>query len=146
MSILGFDLSTASIVIGVAAVVLLLVIVFGAKFARRRPSKLNTKYFNQRWKEAQALCANQNTWPLAIINADKLLDEALKKRKYKGKTMGERLVAAQHDISENDGVWFGHKMRNKLVHEDFTKLKKKDVLQALVGFRSALKDLGALDK
>jgi len=111
---------------------------------RRKPSKLNTDYFQKRWQEAQKLCSREDTWPLAIINADKLVEEALKKRKYKGKTMGEKLVAAQHDIQNNDGVWFAHKLRNKLVHEDLKKLKKKDVLEALIGFRDTLKDLGAL--
>jgi len=128
----------------VAAVVALLVLVVGAGFVRRRPKGLNAAYFEKRWKELQMLCGSQNTWPLAIINADKLLDEALKKRKLKGKAMGERLVAAQHILTDNDGVWFGHKLRNRIVHEDNVKLKEKDVKQALLGFRRALKDLGAL--
>lgn len=113
---------------------------------RRQKSKLNQAQFAHEWQELQQLCKDKKTWPLAIINADKLLDNALKKCNYKGKTMGERLVSAQHDISENDMVWFGHKMRNKLVHEDFKVTKQKDVLEALRGFRQALKDLGALPK
>ena len=128
----------------VAAVVALLVLVIGASFIRRRPTGLKQIYFEKRWKELQMLCGSQNTWPLAIINADKLLDEALKKRRLKGKAMGERLVAAQHILTDNDGVWFGHKLRNRIVHEDNVKLKEKDVKQALLGFRRALKDLGAL--
>lgn len=128
----------------VAAVVILLVLVMGASFLRRRPKGLKHVYFEKRWAELQMLCGSQNTWPLAIINADKLLDEALKKRRLKGKAMGERLVAAQHILTDNDGVWYGHKLRNRLVHEDNVKLKEKDVKQALIGFRRALKDLGAL--
>jgi hypothetical protein len=73
-----------------------------------------------------------------------LLDDALKRSHYKGKTMGERLVAAQRDITDNDGVWFGHKLRNRLVHESNVKLSKKTVKEALLGIRSALKDLGAI--
>lgn len=128
----------------VAAVVILLILVTGASFLRRRPKGLKHIYFEKRWTELQTLCGSQNTWPLAIINADKLLDEALKKRRLKGKAMGERLVAAQHILTDNDGVWFGHKLRNRIVHEDNVKLKEKDVKQALIGFRRALKDLGAL--
>lgn len=128
----------------VAAVVILLILVTGASFLRRRPKGLKHVYFEKRWTELQTLCGSQNTWPLAIINADKLLDEALKKRRLKGKAMGERLVAAQHILTDNDGVWFGHKLRNRIVHEDNVKLKEKDVKQALIGFRRALKDLGAL--
>ena len=92
----------------------------------------------------QKLCAKSETWPLAIINADKLVDEALKLIGYKGKTMGERLVAAQRTLTNNDGVWFGHKLRNKLVHEETTKVQKRDVQMALKGLRQALLDLGVL--
>lgn len=111
---------------------------------RRRPSSLNTEYFSMRWKELQKLCGDKTTWPLAVIDADKLLDEALIKSKYKGKTMGERLVTAQRQLSNNDSVWFAHKLRNKLVHESNITLKESDVKDALIGFRQALKDLGAL--
>jgi hypothetical protein len=129
----------------IAVVAAAFIILFVSAFLlRRRPKKINLDDFRGKWQEAQSLCAKQDTWPLAIINADKLLDDALKKRKYKGKTMGERMVSAQHDISDNDSMWFGHKLRNKLVHEDMKKLKKKDVMTALIGFREALKDLGAL--
>src|SRR5690242_9631179 len=84
----------------------------------RRPRKdLDRQYFQKRWKELQKMCAKQDTWPVAIIQADSLLDEALKRRKFKGKTMGERLVSAQKTLSQNDVVWFGHKLRNQLVHE-----------------------------
>jgi len=144
MTILDSNVNSMLIYVAAGGLLLLVLIIIVGIFLRKKPSKLNKGYYSKRWQETQALCANQNTWPLAVINADKLLDEALKKRKYKGKTMGERLVSAQHEIRNNDHVWFGHKLRNKLVHEDFTKLKKKDVLEAMVGFREALKDLGAL--
>lgn len=145
MTLLGTNVSTTTILIGVACLVALLLLVFASTLLKRRSRKLDRPYFTSRWHETQALCAKPDTWPLAVINADKLLEEALRKSKFKGKTMGERLVSAQHTISENDLVWFGHKLRNKLVHEDYTKLKKKDVVQALLGFRNALKDLGALE-
>jgi hypothetical protein len=129
----------------ITAIIGLLLVVFVASWlAKRRFAKLDTQKFTKRWQEVQGLCSSENTWPLAIINADKLLDEALKQCRYKGKTMGERLVAAQHDLSDNDGVWFGHKLRNKLVHEDIDKLKKRQVQKVLLGFRQALRDLGAL--
>ena len=143
MNILGLDI-TGTIVTVVVIVIILALSLSTGYFVRRRPSSLNQEQFKQKWQQAQALCAKEETWPLAIINADKLLDEALKKLKYRGKTMGERLVAAQHEIKSNDSVWYGHKLRNKLVHEDIKKLKKKDVMDALIGFREALKDLGAL--
>lgn len=111
---------------------------------KKIPKKLNQKYFVKEWRYLQAMCSNKDTWPLAIINADKLLDTALKRRHFSGKTMGERLVSAQRKLTNNDGVWFAHKLRNKLVHEQDVNLREKDVKDALVGIRQALKDLGAL--
>jgi hypothetical protein len=130
--------------LAILAAVLLFVLVLSASFLARRPKSLNRERYKQRWNEIQNLCGNKDAWPLAVINADKLLDEALKARKFKGKTMGERLVSAQHSLSDNDDVWFGHKLRNKLVHEEVGQLKKREVIRVLAGFRQALKDLGAL--
>jgi len=125
-------------------VALILIIVVAGMLARKRPKGMNEAYFRGQWHEVQALLKNKNTWPLAVINADKLLDEALKRRKFKGKTMGERLVSAQRTLTSNDTVWFGHKLRNKLVHEDYNLTKKHEVKEALLGYLQALKDLGAL--
>lgn len=125
-----------------AGFLVVLSLVFALTKRRRRP--LNKAYFLEKWQEHQKLCASKETWPLAIINTDKLLDEGLKKAGYRGRTMGERLVAAQRDLSDNDAVWFGHKLRNKLVHESDTRLREDDVKDALKGIRQALRDLGAL--
>lgn len=134
-----------SLYVLIAACVVLLLLVFGTSWLlRRKPRKLNQSYYQERWQELQKLCKDQATWPLAIIDADKLLDDALKRSKYRGKTMGERLVAAQRDITNNDEVWFGHKLRNRLVHESNVRLTEQSVKEALVGIRGALKDLGAL--
>jgi hypothetical protein len=116
------------------------------RLLRRRPRKLKSKKFEQRWQDLQKYCATRKTWPQAIIAADDLLCEALKSRRYKGKTSGERLVSAQHDLTANDLAWFGHKLRGKIADQDVRTLKKQDILEALAGFRQALRDLGALEK
>jgi hypothetical protein len=127
----------------VAGVALLAVVIAASMFAKR-PRKINQAHYQAKWQDLQKLLGDQATWPLAIIDADKLLDDALKAHKYKGKSMGERLVSAQRDIQANDDVWFGHKLRNRLVHEHDVKLKERDMKEALLGIRHALKDLGAL--
>lgn len=136
-------MDNATLLAAVAVAAILLIMAAGALF-RFKPRKLNRLDFQKRWAELQKLCRHQETWPLAVINADKLLDDALKKLRFRGKTMGERLVAAQHSFSDNDGVWYGHKLRNKLVHEPEVRLREGDVKNALIGIRQALKDLGAL--
>ena len=128
------------------AVGILIILALLAIWRQRHAPKLKPAHFAKRWQTLQKNCLSRKTWPLAIIDADNLLDEALRSRRYKGKTTGERLVAAQHVLTSNDTVWFGHKLRNKIVHEDVRKLKKQDILEALKGFRQALRDLGALEK
>lgn len=143
-----FSLSQSQInEITAACLVVIAVLVFVLISIRRRFTKnVNTQRIAHRWQTLQKNCATRKTWPIAIIEADNLLDDVLKSLHYKGKTTGERLVAAQHDISSNDSVWFGHKMRNQIVGQDVRTLKKADILNALAGFRQALKDLGALEK
>ncbi len=112
----------------------------GKKFAR----PLNHEYFESRWSDLLTRVKTPDGMILAIIDADKLLDEALRKKGFKGKTMGERLVAAQHSLSNNDNVWYAHKLRNRLVHEPDVRLRKNEARSALEGIKQGLRDLGAL--
>lgn len=123
----------------IAAVALVLILV---RFLRRRISP--HKYL-EKWQDLQKFCASKETWPLAIITADKLLDEALKNKRLKGKSMGERLVSAQRTLSDNDGVWFSHNLAKKLIDEATIRLNQTDVKKSLLGVRQALKDLGVLE-
>lgn len=112
----------------------------------RRKKAPNVEKFTERWVALQKHCSSRKTWPQAIIEADDLLDDALRCNRYKGKSTGERLVAAQHHLSSNDTIWLGHKLRKRVSEEavDVRTLKKKDMVVALSGFRQALRDLGAL--
>ena len=104
---------------------------------------LNQGHFHDKWVELLIRVRTPEGMILAIIDADKLLDEALKKKNFKGKTMGERLVSAQRSLSDNDAVWYAHKLRNRLVHEPDVRLGKKEARTALEGFKKGLNDLGA---
>lgn len=126
--------STVAVLIAAAAVFIVL---------RRRPRKLKTNRFQEKWIELQKMCADKKTWPQALIAADKLLDDALKRSRFTGKSMGERLTKAQRRLTNNEAVWFGHKLRTRVENDPETKLKESEVKQALVGIRQALKDLGA---
>lgn len=112
--------------------------------SRRLPHRLNQQYFQDRWSELLTRVKTADGMILAVIDADKLLDEALRKRSFKGKTTGERMVAAQRTFKDNDSVWYAHKLRNRLVHEPDVKLRKREAVAALEGFKKGLKDLGAL--
>jgi len=129
------------IVAVVTGVVVLVILVLLVRLSRRR---IKPDQFKQKWQDLQKFCASKETWPLAIITADKLLDEALKKKHFKGKSMGERLVSAQRDLTDNDGVWYAHNIAKKLMDEAAIRLKQTDVKKSLVGYRQALRDLGVM--
>ena len=75
-----------------------------------------------------------------IIEADKLLDFALKKYGYSG-SLGEKLKKAGKLFSDENGVWVAHKMRNKLAHEINFQPSEFEFRSALESFRRALLDL-----
>ena len=124
-------------------VVLLAAAWFTNRLPRRRGG-LDKDYFQTRWLDVLAKVKTQEGMVLAVIDSDKLLDEALKRRHFKGRTMGERMVSAQQTFTDNDATWYAHKLRNRLVHEADIKLKENEAKRALAGMRQGLKDLGAL--
>ena len=123
----------------------LIVVVVMFIFLLKKRRKLDNKSYKARWKAITKLLAHKTKWKDAVILADNLLDEILKKKHYKGKTMGERMVSAQHDIKNNDMLWFSHKFKNKIINDNVD-LNKNEVKKTLLGFWQALKDLGAFDK
>ncbi len=131
-----------SVLAGVA--ILLVAAIIFVVVRRRRPVQLNTEQFSAEWKELQKKLRSKEQWGQAVVAADNLLDAALKKKRIGGRSMGERLVKAQRLFTDNDGVWFGHKLRGQIDHNPEFKLKEGDVKQALFGLRQGLKDVGAL--
>ena len=113
-------------------------------YVKFKYKKVNVKKYQKKWNNLQRMCSDKKLWYQAIIEADTLLDEALKKRHFHGKTTGERLVSAQNIFSENSDVWFAHKFKNKISENHITKITKKDTVKALKGIRNALRDLDAL--
>lgn len=131
----------AYVAIGVAVFIIIIMAVVAFRVF---PKRLKREYFVTRWKRVQQRCPDKSQWAIAIIEADELLDDALKKKRFKGKSTGERLVEAQKNFTNNDAVWFGHKLRTRLDIEPELPLTQNDVQKALTGLRQGLKDVGAL--
>jgi hypothetical protein len=126
----------AVIAIGIVSVLILLY--------RYVPRRVKVAYYVHKWREIQKLCANKDDWMHALVHADMLLDEVLRKKKITGKTMGERMVNAQPDFSANDAIWSAHKLVNAIRQESAKKVSENEVKNALIAYRQALRDLGAL--
>ncbi len=81
---------------------------------------------------------------IAIIEADKLLDQVLKSMLIPGETMGERLKMAAYTYPRIKDIWQAHKLRNQLVHESSFELHG-EAHWALNDYEQALRILHVLE-
>lgn len=129
---------TASL-ISLLMVLLILVIVLVAIAHLGKP-RLDKNYFRQHWSQVE----RQPNLVAAVISADALLDEALKRAHIKGNTMGERLKKAHGTLKSLNAAWSAHKVRNRIAHEPDNQPSEKECQQALRNFKRCLHELGAL--
>ncbi len=123
-------------------VIICVFFLFFRKKIIRKP--LNKRSITKKWKNLMKHLVEKDKWAQAILDADSLVDEVLKKKRYGGKTMGERLVSAQKDLKKNDGIWFAHRFSNKLSSSKSFTVDKEDVVKVLNNYKDALVDLDAL--
>jgi hypothetical protein len=81
---------------------------------------------------------------LAVLNADKLVDQALRESGISGETMGDRLKNSSTKFSDLNGLWEAHKLRNRIAHEPDVSVTYDDARRALGSFKKAMKELGAI--
>jgi len=111
-------------------------------------SNLPKKYTVRGWKNVRHhyYRGTDADLKLAVIEADKLLDEALKAAGLKGNNLGERLKGADEtDLPNLRDVWEAHKLRNRLVHEPNFEINREVAEKALAIYRKTLRNLGILD-
>jgi hypothetical protein len=112
----------------------------------KSPSMLNVDKFRSSWLSIEQKLKRDEptTYVVCIMEADKLLDHALKQRGFKGETMGERMKSAQNTWKDANVVWKAHKLRNQIAHEQDVRLNYDQTRGALACFKQGLKDLGAI--
>ena len=103
--------------------------------------------YTEHWENIlrYANSTRDSEWKLAIVEADKLVDEVLKERGFPGETMGERLMLmAPNQLASLQDLWDAHKLRNLLVHEMNYQMKHEQALAATRAFERVLRELGAI--
>lgn len=138
-----------TLVLALVAGLILYAMILGAsrKPGRRKSSVsyLDRSAVTLRW---QAIMATAETGPAglkaAISEADKLFDHVMRQQDFRGTTMAERLKQAQVRLSDRNGVWHAHKLRNELAHNVTFDLVPSQARGALADFERGLRDLGAL--
>lgn len=136
----------SSIILLFAIVLVVGAILFGVITFGKRGGNLDVEKYRVWWLDIeQSLVRDDETsYRMAIIDADKLVDHALRDKGFKGQTMGDRLKATRGQLSDRDSIWFAHKLRNRIAHEQGVKVSYNQARRALAGFKRALKDLGAI--
>ncbi|HEY0965100.1 MAG TPA: hypothetical protein VGE13_01325 [Candidatus Saccharimonadales bacterium] len=128
------------------AILLLGAIVLAFIARKGTSSQLNKDSYRSAWLKIEQEVDKDNvpSYQLAFLNADKLLDKALKARGIKGQTMGERMKAYNQQWSNANNIWSAHKIRNKLAHESGFQVDYDTTRRALAVYKQALKDVGAI--
>lgn len=115
-------------------------------FASRAFDSGDRKALQRRWKEIQHMAAapGETSRRVAVLEADKLLDHALKALGMPGETLADRLKFASYKYPQLRDVWGAHRIRNQLAHEAGYHLDAGVARKAIRAFERALGLLGAI--
>lgn len=103
--------------------------------------------FVKKWREIEAKAAGElpEASKLAIIEADKFVDDILKKIGLPGEHMADRLdnlpAAEMRSIEK---FWYAHRLRNNIVHTPGFEVSPQEARKAMEGYRAFLEELGIL--
>lgn len=144
----GIDVTViAMAIIGVFAAGLLVImaIVLRKLLTRADLHGMTREEIKTKWQEIERI-SEQGLMgsKMAIVEADKLLDGALKSLMMPGDTMGERLKVAGYKYPELKRVWFAHKLRNQIVHESSFEISSRQASSAMHEYKKALKVIHVL--
>lgn len=144
----GFDVQMVIIlVVGILVVVFLffLIVVFRRMLRRPETTGLTREEVTRRWIEIEHLSEQGGIGAkMAVVEADKLLDGALRSMMMPGTTMGERLKVAGYKYPHIKDVWFAHKLRNQIAHETTFEPSRRELQSAIGEFKKALKVIGMM--
>ncbi|OHA79649.1 MAG: hypothetical protein A2675_03105 [Candidatus Yonathbacteria bacterium RIFCSPHIGHO2_01_FULL_51_10] len=114
-----------------------------------KPIKTESKQADVRRVQWEVILGHANSenhaeWRLAIMEADKMLEDVLDERGYLGETIGEKLKAAQGRFGTLSLAWEAHKVRNQIAHEQQFDLTKRMTHTALAQYRAVFEELGII--
>lgn len=98
----------------------------------------------QRWEQIKARLqkGDEANRKLAVIEADNLIDEILKRMGLPGNTFEEKMKQIEvQEIKSADKILEGHRTRNMIVHQPNFSLSQEEAEKALADFEEALKEL-----
>jgi hypothetical protein len=106
------------------------------------------KHAKETWDTVQKhfFSGNPNDLKMSIVEADNILNDALRYAGVRGVNLGERLKNIKRSQMPNiEDIWDAHKLRNEIAHEMNFSLKRDTAERALDAYKIALKNLGVFD-
>jgi len=90
---------------------------------------------------------NESLWKVAIIEADNIIDDLIRRMGYKqGENMSERLAAINPGQIDNiEELRRAHDVRNRIIHEENFKLDKKQATEIIGYYENFLKYFEVLE-
>lgn len=98
------------------------------------------------WKKVKARLdlGQESEYKLALIEADAMVDDILRRMDYKGETLKERLAKITSATIPNiDKLAEAHKVRNSIVHDPDYHLTLEETKSVIEVYEKALSSLNA---
>lgn len=86
---------------------------------------------------------NEAQWKLALIDADKIMENLLRENKFVGEGVGEMLksVETEGGLKSLQDAWEAHKIRNRIAHESGFVLTKREARRAVELYKKVFAEL-----
>lgn len=82
---------------------------------------------------------------IAIIDADKMVDDVLKRIGILGQHTADRIAQIDQDTFPSlKALWRAHRLRNTVVHDPSFAFRESDARLALAGYEAFLREVGVL--
>ena len=115
-----------------------------AEFLTYRP--FGVRKIEKQWNKIMARLDTglESEYKLAVIEADSMLDDILKRMGYAGEILGERLKNLTSATLPNiEKIKEAHKVRNNIIHDPDYKLSLNEAKEMLSVYEQAFRDLQA---
>lgn len=113
----------------------------------RRTLTLRDALMQERWRAvlAKAASGSADAFRIAVIDADKLADDALRQLGLEGEHMADRLEKiAPAELRSLERLWRAHRIRNDLVHTPGFELSREAAARTLEDYEAFLKEVQVL--
>lgn len=122
--------------------------ILGINMPRELASPRKKKKLRIRWERIRSKLdtSKEADYKLAIIEADHLIDDLIKRLVFTGDNMTERLNAVPPGQLENiEDLRKAHEIRNRIIHEDDFHIDREAATETLALFEGFLKYFEVLD-